>query len=308
MRANGSSRLARGTLVGVLVGNPAMLYALEIGHAEEILAGVLCVVAMLAARSGRALTAGLLVGLAVATKSWALVAVAPVLVTLPTHRVRALLSAGAVAVAVLSPFLVAQHLHGSGAGVTVAGTGVIFQPQQLWWFLGAAHQIVLNSHGGVMVGFRAAPSWVSTLSHPLLIAITIPLSLLWHWRRAGRPTEPLALLTLALALRCMLDTWDNYYYVLPLLISLATWEVLARRDPPLLALAASAGTWVCFEKLPAYLSPDHQAIVFLALAVPAVLAIAMWLYAPQTWARLTAALSVPIVRGAAAPGVALSRR
>ena len=175
MRGSGHTALARGTLLAIFVANPVALYALEIGHAEEILAGALALAAVLVACSGRAMWAGLLVGLAIATKSWALVALAPVVFTLPHGRWRALLVATVSASLFLAPFLIAQHLNvTAGAGVAINGTGIIFQPQQLWWFLGNATAVVRNTHGVVMVGYRAAPHFVSVIAHPLIILVERP--------------------------------------------------------------------------------------------------------------------------------------
>jgi hypothetical protein len=292
MRGSGHTALARGTLLAIFVANPVALYALEIGHAEEILAGALALAAVLVACSGRAMWAGLLVGLAIATKSWALVALAPVIFTLPHGRWRALLIAAVSASLFLAPFVIAQHLNGTaGAGVAINGTGIIFQPQQLWWFLGNATAVVRNTHGVVMVGYRAAPHFVSVIAHPLIILVSVPLTLLWSLRRRGRSSEPLALLTLLLLLRCILDPWNNYYYAIPFIFALATWEVSHRRDPPLLALAATALQWLCFRKLPFAYSPDVPAVVYLAWTVPGAATLALWLYAPGLLKRLSAPLS-----------------
>ena len=77
------SRLARGVALGLCVANPLTLRALEIGHPEELLGAVLCVAAVLLAARDRPLWAGLLLGLAIANKQWALLAVGPVLLALP---------------------------------------------------------------------------------------------------------------------------------------------------------------------------------------------------------------------------------
>ena len=46
MRALGHDRLARATAMAVCVANPVTLYALQLGHAEELLGAVLCVAAI----------------------------------------------------------------------------------------------------------------------------------------------------------------------------------------------------------------------------------------------------------------------
>src|SRR5271155_969538 len=80
-----SSTLARAVALGVCVANPLTLRALELGHPEELLGGALCVAAVLLAARERPLWAGLALGLAIANKEWALLAVGPVLFALPSR-------------------------------------------------------------------------------------------------------------------------------------------------------------------------------------------------------------------------------
>src|SRR5580692_9592738 len=77
-----SSTLACAVALGICVANPLTLRALELGHPEELLGGALCVAAILLAAHERPLWAGLALGLAIANKEWALLAVGPVLVAL----------------------------------------------------------------------------------------------------------------------------------------------------------------------------------------------------------------------------------
>ncbi|MFA9271345.1 MAG: hypothetical protein ACEQSX_11405, partial [Baekduiaceae bacterium] len=61
--------------LAVVAANPLALEALEYGHAEELLVGTLCVGAVLLALGERAIPAGIVLGVAVAAKPWALLAV-----------------------------------------------------------------------------------------------------------------------------------------------------------------------------------------------------------------------------------------
>jgi hypothetical protein len=286
MRGLGKGRVARGAAVALLAANPVVLLALQIGHPEEVLAGSLCVVALLVARTGRWAWAGALLGLAVGTKSWAVLAVLPVLVALPAGRGRALLLAGAVGGSILVPFALAHQLHSAGgaAGSLGAASGPIFEPTQIWWWLGG-HGIVRGYNGIIKPGFRVEPGWLSTIAHPLVVAMAAPLTLLWLRRRRGRPLEPLALLTLLLLARCLLDPWNNRYYAVPFLLALIVWECLSRREVPLLSLAATVLTYVTFQELPGRVSPDAESFFYLAWMVPLATAIVVWLYAPAWLAR-----------------------
>ena len=136
------------------------------------------------------------------------------------------------------------------------------------------------------------PAWVSRLAHPLIVGITLPLTLLCAWlrrRRAPRPeNEALLLLVLLLLLRCALDPWDNWYYPLPFLLALLVWETLSTDRAPVLALLASAGVWFLTQwAVPSHgFSDDAQALLFMAMAVPASFAIIAGLYVPGFGQRL----------------------
>ncbi len=118
MRALGHGRLARATALGLCVVNPVTLYALQLGHPEELLGAVLCVAAVLTAQRGQAGWSGLLLGLAIANKQWALLAVGPVLLALPAHRLRTLVLACAIAACFYVPLLLpaVRHAHSAGGG------------------------------------------------------------------------------------------------------------------------------------------------------------------------------------------------
>jgi hypothetical protein len=290
MRALGASRLALGTALALCVANPVTLRALEIGHPEELLGGVLCVVAVLAACSGRATLAGLVLGVAIASKSWALVAVAPVLVALPAHRWRALLVAGAAAALILAPLVVAGFHHFVSTNHGASTTGTIFHPTQVWWFTGSLGRVAHDSHGHVRLGYRYPPSWLGAIPHPLIVALSVPMALLW-WRRrkaAASRRDVLLLLALVLLARCVLDPWNNVYYALPFLLALLCCEALVLRTAPVLTLASSAAFWAIFQWMPEHLSPDVESLAYLAWVLPLGVGLAVRLYAPQRVADMLA--------------------
>ncbi len=102
---------------------------------------------------------GILLGLAIANKEWALLAVGPVLLALPSRRVLMLLCAGAAATLVLAParYSSAEAASSTGAGASAAPTSAIFLPMQVFWFLGRI--------GGPGL---ACSKRSSTVSHPLM--------------------------------------------------------------------------------------------------------------------------------------------
>ena len=297
MRAQGHSTLSRAVALGLCVANPLTLKALELGHSEELLGACMCVAAVLLAGRDRPLWAGVLLGLAIANKEWALLAVAPVLVALPARRrLLCLASTGAVTAAVLAPLMLA----GSGgfaasAGATVSTSSTIFQPMQVFWFLGHHSARAAHLLGAVKRDFRLAPAWIGTISHPLVIAVALPLTvLLWRGERrraaTSRSGEPrrtdtwpasaLLLLALLLLLRCMLDTWDNVYYPLPFVLALLVWETGAFRRPPVLALCGGVLVWFNAWLSLHHVSADIQAAFFLVWSLPLATALSLRLYAP----------------------------
>ncbi|HWF49679.1 MAG TPA: glycosyltransferase family 87 protein [Solirubrobacteraceae bacterium] len=286
MRGLGRTRNAMGLALVLCVANPVTLPALEIGHPEELLGAVLCVAAVLAAMGGRPIWAGALLGLAIANKQWALVAAGPVLLALPDRRPRALLTGVGVAGAFAAPFLLAGSAGFTAVVKSAAASNrsPIFQPWQVWWFFGSHGHVVTGLFGDIKVGYRSPPGWIATIAHPLIVALTLPLTLLCAWgRRRGLrrpPHEALLLLVLLLLLRCALDPWDISYYSLPFLVALLVWETLAFARPPVLALAASFAAWFLFQWTPHHMSADMQALSFLAVVIPAVLTAAVALYAP----------------------------
>jgi hypothetical protein len=111
-----------------------------------------------------------------------------------------------------------------------------------------------------------------------LILATAPALALALWPRSRRAALPerqaLLALALVLLLRCLLDTWDEIYYLLPFLFALLAWEIVSERPrAPLLALACSALGWLSFQWLEQHASADVQASVFLAWSLP----LALWL-------------------------------
>jgi hypothetical protein len=299
MRARGRKALWRALVLGVCVANPLTLQALEMGHPEELLGACLCVAAVLLAIRGHALWAGVLLGLAIANKEWALVATGPVLLALVAGAGAfrwkqvgvCLASAGAVAALVIAPLVLASP--GGFAG----GTHGIFQPWQVWWFLGAPNHVPIttgvtrivpmNAALSTHPGWRLAPSWLSGIAHPLIILLALPLTLM-AWPGHRRPNAPLLLLALLLLARCLLDPWDIGYYSLPFILALLVWEAYREpARPPVLALASTVLAWLSFRWLPSHgASPDLQAALFLVWTLPLATGLGLALYAPGLLSRI----------------------
>jgi hypothetical protein len=241
--------------------NPPIAAALGAGHPEEILGGALAVAAVLLAVRGRTLLGALALGLALATKQWALLAVLPFLLAVPGRRGRALLVSGSTALLLTLPFLVGdpgRFFRMTGmAAATPRGSG----RETIWWL------ITSPKHG--YATSWVLPGWVGHVTHPLILLVAVPLSFLFL-RRGGAREDALGLLALVFLLRCILDPVDNAYYHVPFLLALVAWEAL-RRETPLASALAAAGLWLVFSRV----APHHSA----ALANASYLVVALCLTA-----------------------------
>ncbi len=308
MRSEGRSTLARALTLGLCTVNPLTLRALEVGHPEELLGACLCVAAVLLAGGsrvgrGRSLLAGALLGLAIANKQWALLALGPVLLALPARRrLLGLAGAGATSATVLAPLaLVGASGFVANTRSIATASDTIFQPWQVWWFFGHHGRLVHGLFGAPKPGYRTGLAWTATISHPLILLTGLALTAaLWlrQRQRARSPNVPrlsarpaasplsqrdaLLALTLLLLLRCVLDTWDTEYYLLPFVLALLAWEVGSPVDrPPVLALSSTVLAWVSFQWLPLHASPDAQAAFFLAWTLPLAALLGRGLFRPN---------------------------
>jgi hypothetical protein len=286
MRVLRRTRVARAVALTICVVNPLTLHALELGHPEELLGASLCVGAVLLAGGERPLWAGVALGLAIANKEWALLAVGPVLLALaPRNRLPCLASAIAVTAALLAPLmLVGSGGFAAATRTSAAPAAVIFHPWQIWWFLGHHDALGHGTLAPAQLGYRVGPAWTASVSHPSILALGLVVSVaLWlRERRNGSIGTHGALLALALVmlLRCLFDTWDTSYYLLPFVFALLAWEVsgpLAR--PPLLAAASTVLASLTFVWLPSHASADLQAAIFLSWSAPLAAALAQRLFA-----------------------------
>jgi glycosyl transferase family 87 len=262
-------------VLGLAAAGPLAWQAVWYGHPEELLATALAVGAVLAALGGRAVLAGVLLGLAVASKQWAVLAVLPTLIALPHHRIRMLLAAAGAGGAALLPILLADPGTFATAQQSVGSSANWFRPRQLWWPLGAPAPAGVDAPAGSAV----TPAWLVPIPKPLIVGLAIPLAALWL-RRPGPRTDALLLLALLLLLRCLLDPWNIIYYHLPLVIALLAWEVICGRRIPIVSLVTTGAVWLSFETYDTALGYGPW-LVYLAWTVPLAAYLARELYRPE---------------------------
>lgn len=252
--------------LAVVAATPVLLEPVTFGHPEELLAATLCVWGVVLARSDRAGAAGVVIGLAVMVKPWAVLALAPAFLISDGRRWRFTACAAASVSAMMAPFLIAApggFLSAQHGAATTPSSG-IFRAQQLLWPL---HQVTSRLSDGVVYSSYTGPRWLIALSHPLIVALS-PIFTGVLWARGHREhlrRNALSLLALLLVLRAVLDPWATTYYVVPAIIALTAHEILERRQLPVLALGSLTGAQLSFN---AILIPTSQPnLQFIACAL-----------------------------------------
>jgi Glycosyltransferase family 87 len=242
-RRRGTGRLGQALIISVCLLNPLTLEALELGHPEEILTASLAVAAVAVASQGHAGRATLLLGLALATKQWAVIAVLPVLMALPARQLRVAAGAGAIAIALTLPGFLAAPADFLEMQGNAANTKQIVGPWSVWYAAAPEVTQQIDVAGEtVAVQRRLLPQLVGHLSHPLIVltALLAPLALAAR-RREFRlsAADAMALLALLALLRCGLDPVNNLYYHAPLLLAAVGWDALSTRGLPVRGLAVA---------------------------------------------------------------------
>lgn len=233
------------------VMTPVSVAAVQAGHPEEALAAALSVGAVVAA-GRRAIVAGLLLGLALATKQWTVLAIGPALMAAPRGTRLKLVATALPVAAVFTLPLLADPAAFSRTAQNAAGSVALASRMTLWFLV--AHPVHNPLHLGPgmpssLTTYRL-DSWVTTISHPLIVLVS-PVLTLALWRRRRQPGDPLALLALFFLLRCVLDPADNDYYHLPLVVSLLAYETVVRpaRRVPVVTLYTVGGLWLVWNVL-----------------------------------------------------------
>jgi hypothetical protein len=246
-------------VAALAVLTPASVAAASNGHPEELLGGALCVAAVLLAHGRRPVWAGIGLGLAIATKQWALIAVVPTLLAAPaTSRVRVALVGAVAALVFYTPFI-AQDPHAFIAATrSEAHVVSAAAPETVW--LAAASDRQVHVAGSPTLTYHAIPTWVPPLSHTLIVLAALPFALLL-WRRRLQATQALALLALLFLARCVFDPVDQDYFHVPFVLALLATEVTAGAFPSF-TLFAVGGLWLNFGVLHGSASPWLSAAVY----------------------------------------------
>lgn len=251
----------------VLIVNPVSSAAIWLGHPEELLGGALCAGAVLAAARDRPRLAGVLLGAAVGTKEWALLAIVPALVAARPQQRRALaLCATTVAVPLVGLLPLIDPASFLRTGRELGGLRLV-SFTSWWWPLAAGKVIQTHATGSLTTAevhtlplglSRAAVSWLAP-------AASVPFGWL-VWRRSLRidRVHALGLLALLLLLRAALDPVSMLYYFAPFVIALLGWELLTDSGAPRITMLAILGLWWSIEANS--LGAEQRAAVFVLIS------------------------------------------
>ena len=293
----GSPRLAQIALVAICIVNPMTIVALQSGHPEELLTAALCVGAVAVASEGHPRRAALLLGLALASKQWALIAVFPVLMALPRDRVRVGLGAAGVVLVLMLPGFLANPGAFAASQGNAASTHRFVDAWSAWYpIAGSIPGVLARSPDGV-TGYpsQGGSSMIGSWAHSLIVltALVAPLALALRRRRFGLSgPDAMALLALLALVRCALDPVDNLYYHAPVLLALVGWDALSSRELPICTLLGTSAA-ILLWRLSPYLDPRTFNALYLALILPAAIGIAANILRHRTARAAAPASSFP---------------
>ncbi|MFL5840497.1 MAG: glycosyltransferase 87 family protein [Thermoleophilaceae bacterium] len=240
--------------------NPATVKAITYGHPEEILTAALVVGAAIAGVYARPVLAATLLVLGLGTKQWAVLAVIPVVVTMPWKQIRKpLLVLAGLGLLAVAPIVIAEPSTFTSVQRQLLDVrGAHTFPTSIWWLFERAVPGEANTVD------HQTPGWVGAVAHPLILVAGVIVPLLLARRVREDPVRrALALLALVMLLRAALDPVNNSYYHLPFLVALVAADALT--GSMLASLLATAGLIGLIQLAG---QPRLQAVFYLVWALP----------------------------------------
>ncbi len=249
-RSRGVGLVGQAAIVAVAIGNPFVGSALALGHPEELLTASLAIGSVVGAVGQRTVLTAVLLGLAVATKQWAVIAAFPVLVVLEAHRVRALLGALALAALCTLPSVIGAPGAFLANNLALAHEHYL-EPSAYSWLYPVAARVTLYLPGGLVHRGARLPAGLVGLLHPVIIlAAALVAAHLGRRGSDGRTIDRIfAAVALTFVLRCTLDTETMPYYYAPLFATLLAWDAIRGHELPVLALSGAAVGYALFDRL-----------------------------------------------------------
>lgn len=249
-------------MIAVLVGlNTAAIRTIHWGHPEDLLTVALLLSAALAATRLHWSVTAVLMGLALASKQWALLAFLPIALSLPAKRVQFIAVAVLLAGLITLPFALEAPSRFKDIALATTNTEAFWHKNDadgkvshvtpanaIWPFAERRYEY----RAGLWVHSAVVSNPVVRVTHILVGLLVLPLSLLgWRARRRAGPEHWLLVLATIFLFRNILDPVNFDYYQLAGLAFLGAWEGLARPGFPALTTLAAAGvaiTWAAHER------------------------------------------------------------
>jgi hypothetical protein len=299
MRPRGKQWWLVGVLLGVLLAGPITAKALVWGHPEELVGALLCVLAVVLASRRRVVLAGVALGLALATKQWAVLAILPTVIACPGQRTRLLTVMAGVAAVFILPMLIGDpgrfaDLNFRASLATGNGSQLFVTPTNIWFPYGKQAGFVLGPGGGSQYTLSSS---LANIVHPLLLVVCLAVTLI-YWRGARRRSadDLVLLLALLFLLRCLLDPLATSYHHVPFFVAIASYEALRRRGIPFITIYSAIALWA----LGKWVAPTGDGATFNQLYLAWALPVAAYL-GYKTLSRRGATLTSQPTRQAASP-------
>jgi hypothetical protein len=252
-RSRGVGWVGQLLIVVLSVFNPLTSSAVGLGHPEELLTASLCVGALVAAVKQRSVLTLVLLGLALASKQWAVVTILPILFALERGRLRALVGALAVAAVVTVPEVVGSpstYLHNQ---LSLAHEHLTESSMWSWWwpFGSNGTRLVLIGGAATPVTLHRFPRALIASLHSLIIILDAVIALVIAKVRGLplRRDDAFALMAVVLLLRCALDNNTMPYYHAALFLDLLAWDALCAARLPPRALSGALLSWLLFDRM-----------------------------------------------------------
>jgi hypothetical protein len=229
--------------------------------------------------------AGLLVGLAIATKLWALVAVPLLVVALP-ERARRLLAVTAVtagALLAVTALAAPSQFRANTRELRTLGSAPGTASRTDVWFPLVRPAVLdtpvsITSSGRVQTvpeSVYRAPQIVGPLGHAVVLLAALAAAFVLARRRGGADSAIWLALALVLLVRCVADPGNRSYYHAPFLIALLAYEVQSRRALPWLTIVAAA-LFEAFTLLAGHIHGDRAlGVAYCAWSLPLLAVIAL---------------------------------
>lgn len=279
-RARGHVRLHTAAVVVLTFVNPLTVSAIGAGHPEELLAAAAVVASAILAIDGRSRAAGATLGVAVATKAWAILVVAPLFLMVPAQHRRRFAAAAAVILLLFYTPLAAGDTHRFWEVVQTPGSlgsryGEGTAPDA-WFFTTSRGDFTWPTavSDGQIVYSDATGYRISDSEAHVVHALTLLLGLLlaWAWWRSGgdrRRETLLPVIGAVLLLRCLLDPGNHLYYHAAAATAVLAYEALRPKARfPWLAAWFIGALWVITGVSDHLRTDTSFSWVYLAFAVP----------------------------------------